>query len=56
MKPRIYWQVYPKSRRGYWRVSPMPNQSTRSRDLLAFAHNMAREMNRALEAAGKPRP
>ena len=23
-KPRIYWCFYPKSRRGYWRVSEMP--------------------------------
>ncbi|AKU43229.1 hypothetical protein RCSPARTAN_46 [Rhodobacter phage RcSpartan] len=57
MKPRIYWQFYPKSRRGYWRVSRMPAiRSNVVRDRWAFAHDMARSMNAAVAANGTGRP
>lgn len=47
-RPRLYWTYYPKSRRGYWRVSPMPKPASNvDRDRWAYAHNMAREMNRS---------
>lgn len=55
-KPRIYWQFYPKSRRGYWRVSKMPYRSVKLLDAWSFAHSMAREMNAAVEANGTGRP
>jgi len=55
-KPRIYWTYYPKLRRGYWRVNLLPTRSTSNLEAWAFAHDMAREMNRALDDAGKPRP
>lgn len=25
MKPRVYWVYYPKLKRGFWRVSMLPN-------------------------------
>ncbi len=48
-KPRIYWTNYPKSGRGYWRVSPAPKRAHLWGSPLwkawQFAHRMAREMN-----------
>jgi hypothetical protein len=48
-KPRIYWTYYPKSRRGYWRVSAMPNP-WKPEDALAWnkAHKFARRLNDAI--------
>jgi len=46
VKPRIYWTYYPKSKRGYWRVSAQPKLRTQNTlDLWTYAYNMAREMN-----------
>lgn len=56
MKPKLFFTFYPKMKRGFWRVSPMPNRTTKTLERWTFAHNMAREMNRALEDAGKARP
>lgn len=47
-KPRIYWTYYPRSRRGYWRVSHIPIKPTkRQRDLWQYAHTMCQQMNRS---------
>jgi hypothetical protein len=46
MKPRIYWHWYPKSKRGYWRVSPIKRHApTWMRNQWAYAHRMCRQMN-----------
>lgn len=48
LKPRIYWAYYPKSRRGYWRVSMMdhyPTSTLLERKRWRFAHRMVRQMN-----------
>ena len=55
-KPRLYFVRYPKLGRGFWRVSPMPHRSTKTLDRWTYAHALAREMNRQLEARGNPRP
>lgn len=45
-KPRIYSTYYRRSRRHYWRVSPMPKPYTADvRALWKHAHDMARQMN-----------
>lgn len=48
-KPRIYWTYYPKSRRGYWRVSAMPKPWNPA-DAPAWdkAHEFARRLNDAI--------
>lgn len=48
-KPRIYWTYYPKSRRGYWRVSAMP-KPRKPEDAPAWdkAHEFARRLNDAI--------
>lgn len=48
-KPRIYWTYYPKSRRGYWRVSAMP-KPWKPEDAPAWdkAHEFARRLNDAI--------
>lgn len=49
VKPRIYWTYYPKSRRGYWRVSAMP-KPWKPEDAPAWdkAHEFARRLNDAI--------
>lgn len=50
-KPRIYWQYYPKSRRGFWKVSLMP-KPWKPADAPAWeaAHAFARKLNDAITA------
>lgn len=49
IKPRIYWVYYPRSQRGYWRVSLMPSKARRIVDLWCVAQKMARQMNEHVE-------
>ena len=56
MKPKLYFVFYPKMKRGFWRVSPMPQRSTKTLDRWTYAHALAREMNRKLEQERKARP
>lgn len=44
-KPRIYWTYYPKSRRGYWRVSPMPKPYHVNRAAWDAAHSYVNKLN-----------
>lgn len=44
-KPRIYWTYYPKSKRGYWRVSPMPKPYHKHADRWQHAHDYATKLN-----------
>lgn len=46
MKPRVYWTYYPKLRRGYWRVSPMP-KGLANRGLWIKAHTAVLRANAA---------
>jgi hypothetical protein len=52
-KPRIYWTYYPKSKRGFWRVSHMPNPkvSARSKPFVLWrkAHDICGQMNLAID-------
>lgn len=50
MKPRIFWTFYPKSNRGYWRVSKIPRHPTPEHlQLWGHAHRLKMAMNEALE-------
>jgi len=54
-KPRLYWTYYPKSKRGYWRVSAMPKFKWVTHSLFMHerwnqAHRMASQMNEAESA------
>ena len=51
IKPRIYWQYYPKSRRGYWKVSHMPKPwKPEDAPFWDKAHEFARRLNDAITA------
>lgn len=50
-KPRIYWTYYPKSRRGYWRVSEMPKPwNPDDAPRWKLAHDYARRLNDEITA------
>lgn len=54
MKPHIYWTYYPKSRRGYWRVTEMPPNSWNVRSIALrwqAAHDFATMLNRKINTA-----
>lgn len=52
IKPRIYWKYYPKSRRGYWKVSHMPKPwKPEDAPFWDKAHEYARRLNDAITAA-----
>ncbi|WEL95577.1 hypothetical protein [Xanthomonas phage vB_XooS_NR08] len=51
IKPRIYWQYYPKSRRGYWKVSHMPKPwKPEDAPFWDKAHEFVRRLNDAIAA------
>jgi hypothetical protein len=51
IKPRIYWQYCPKSRRGYWKVSHMPKPwKPEDSPFWERAHEFARRLNDAITA------
>lgn len=51
IKPCIYWKYYPKSKRGYWRVKPMPTVPNKRefRELWNYAYTLAIKMNLTVE-------
>jgi hypothetical protein len=46
LKPRLWFEYYPASRRGYWRVSHLPKSRTNQmRNVWIAAHDLAQRWN-----------
>lgn len=47
-KPRIFWQYYPKSKRGFWRIAATPSKWWKDRynsPIWRTAHKVVGKMN-----------
>lgn len=52
-RPRIFWTYYPKSRRGYWRVSHMPKPYHHNRAAWEAAHSYVNQLNAKIGKEGE---